>query len=60
LFELDLLTAVHGVLNLAMVDPQIDFQPRDVGEMTQIKIEVKVLFNSDQPIAFHELELGRR
>jgi hypothetical protein len=54
LFELDLLTAVHGVLNLAMVDPQIDFQPRDVGEMTQIKIEVKVLFNSDQPIAFHE------
>jgi hypothetical protein len=42
LFELDLLTAVHGVLKLAMVNPQIHFQPWDVGEMAEIEIEAKV------------------
>ena len=40
-----------------MVYTQIDFQPRDVGDMAEINLEMEVLLDSDQPIAFHEAEL---
>jgi hypothetical protein len=59
LFELHSLAAVQGVLKASMVDTQIDFKPRDVGDMAEINLEMEVLLDSDQPIAFHEVELRR-
>ena len=59
LFELHSLAAVQGVLKASMVYSQIDFQPRDIGDMAEINLETEVLLYSDQPIAFHEAELWR-